>query len=525
MTLFPTTSSLDLAPEPTPNRRPAIAATVDAGLAGLLSAVLANQRGQNIAQPEVELDETTEAVSFAVQPDTHAESAPESDGMFEDGGSIDGEGLFEVDAVDELEEAEEVDEEDLFDTVSDGLFEGETDALFEVVSEAPVELLSEAPSFGSEELAVISSEANELLDEAEGLFGDADDEGLFDDPEQGLFGEVEEVEVEGEVEDDALFGADGDEFAGTPVWAAVAPPGPLPEVQNVTHVVVHHVVESAPDNHLVSASAAPKLGRFGPGATFQSTAAESGPAPMLRHATDDTDVEYSTNEPYSFDSQPKFVPEAMTPQVAAELDNSAHRSAALHSTAPDFTNNPVFRHGVMPTPQVVVPPPAPPKPAPVARILSPLQVNLLIEGLAQVHARPGEEGLPPGVLLMDVRGPLGRYQNDNLYTIRSQIDGAVRGGDMALVVPDLGIVLFCGGLFFPGDLEVMGSRLRRRALDANPSVSPADALKVTVAGALAIPGEDAVDFVKRGVAAFDQSIDDSREDIVVDYADPRRPRV
>jgi hypothetical protein len=123
--------------------------------------------------------------------------------------------------------------------------------------------------------------------------------------------------------------------------------------------------------------------------------------------------------------------------------------------------------------------------------------------------------------LMDVKGPLGRYNNDSLYTIRAQIDAAVRAGDMALVTPDIGIVLFCGGLFFPGDLEVMGARIRRRALDANPAVSSIDELQVIVAGALSSPGEDPSEFIHRGVAAFDQSIDSTRQDIVISYADDR----
>jgi hypothetical protein len=204
-----------------------------------------------------------------------------------------------------------------------------------------------------------------------------------------------------------------------------------------------------------------------------------------------------------------------TAQVAAE-------AKAIDKT--QFDSNPVYAPDV---PFASMTPPAPAAPsAPevrrqATRILSTLQIGLLLEGLSQLRARPGEDGLPPGMLLMDVKGPLGRYNNDSLYTIRAQIDAAVRAGDMALVTPDIGIVLFCGGLFFPGDLEVMGARLRRRALDANPAVSSLDELQVIVAGALSIPGEDPAAFIHRGVAAFDYSIDSARQDIVISYADDK----
>jgi hypothetical protein len=206
--------------------------------------------------------------------------------------------------------------------------------------------------------------------------------------------------------------------------------------------------------------------------------------------------------------------DAPTPQVAAEAQATRPQS---------FDSNPVYTPDVSSSAR----PSAPTQPAQPevrrqsTRLLTTLQIGLLLEGLSQLRARPGEDGLPPGMLLMDVKGPLGRYNNDSLYTIRAQIDAAVRAGDMALVTPDIGIVLFCGGLFFPGDLEVMGARIRRRALDANPAVSSIDELQVIVAGALSSPGEDPSEFIHRGVAAFDQSIDSTRQDIVISYADDR----
>lgn len=477
MTPFSPTSPLDLASEPTPTRRPAIAATVDAGLAGLLSAVLANQRGISDHSAEVAVEHAAVEDLDTFMSDRHETAEEEDEGLFTSDAAL-------TDETDDTDDTDDEEEPTTFSPVDEG-------SLFDEVDE-------------------------------HALFDEVDEHGLFDEDESehGLFDEVDEVDEVHQVDEDSADGLD--EF-DTPVWFSPVAPAARADT-TVAHLVVHHVVEHSTPHHddRDAVTTALKAARFGPTAGFQSAAASAAgtTVQLLRHATDSTDnsetiktIETAADSDI-YSSSAIFTPDLLTAQVAAELAASA---------GPDFTNNPVFRHGVMPTRQSEPPVPVV-KPAPVARILSPLQVNLLIEGLAQVRARPGEEGLPPGVLLMDVRGPLGRYQNDSLYTIRSQIDGAVRGGDMALVVPDLGILLFCGGLFFPGDLEVMGSRLRRRALDANPSVSPADALKVTVAGALAVLGEDPVDFVKRAVAAFDESIHDSREDIVVDYADPRRPR-
>jgi hypothetical protein len=280
-----------------------------------------------------------------------------------------------------------------------------------------------------------------------------------------------------------------------------------------------------------------RLGPSGPAETVVESEAgfghfqsdnETGGEPISEAGSVFSDItpQVAAEAAQAFEPQPTFEPQpAFEPQPVFE-PQQAHETVepfVISQDGPRYENNPVYDPGIQvprpaPAPVVQEAPPAP------KRLLTSLQIGLLLEGLSQLRARPGEDGLPPGMLLMDVRGPLGRYHNDSLYSIRAQIDAAVRGGDMALVAPDIGIVLFCGGLFFPGDLEVMGARLRRRALDANPSVSAADELKIVVAGALSAPGEDPAEFILRGVNTFDRSIDSSRQDIAVDYADGRTYR-
>jgi hypothetical protein len=153
------------------------------------------------------------------------------------------------------------------------------------------------------------------------------------------------------------------------------------------------------------------------------------------------------------------------------------------------------------------------------RALTAKQLTALLDGLSRLTARPGEEGLPPALLLLDIKVKGSTVASDGLYAVRSQIDNSVRAGDVAMVVPDLGVALFCGGLFFPGDLEVMGARVRRRALDRSPTVLTNDEVQVVVAGALSKEAEDPITFLNRGVWAFDQTIRMNRQDIVIDYGD------
>jgi hypothetical protein len=561
MSDFP--SALDLAPAPAPSRRPTIAAEVDSGLAGLLSSVLARSRAhddapdaaneQGVAFDGDQVDapvfavENTEALFedetdslFEAEPEALFEAEPDSlfeseaDGLFES----EADGLFEAVPVDAAEADslfENLDDDNLFEVVTEAdvaavvepevVPEVDTDALFEVNDSIPGHAAAhEDEALFDEQPAALfdvvdsglpefetSVETDEDQDDDGGLFGlelsvgftppgetestsvsagfiDTDEEDLFDN-ETDLF----------EDESD-LFGSDDSE----PAFAQVA------EHSTVQHVVVHHVVEAADHSAPALAGTGPMLraGRFGPGSFTGTTETD---IPMLRHAVETAD-ETSTATRTAQEWAAPNAPATATPQVHAE--------AAAYD-GPNFANNPVFQPGITPSVHLSAPPPEPPRPQAVARILSPLQINLLIEGLAQLRARPGEEGLPPGLLFLDIRGPLGRFQTDNLYTVRSQIDSAVRGGDMALVVPDVGIALFCGGLFFPGDLEVIGSRLRRKALDANPSIVPTETIRITVGGALAFPGEDPVDFFKRGIAIFDQAVEEKRDDIVISYADSR----
>jgi hypothetical protein len=160
-----------------------------------------------------------------------------------------------------------------------------------------------------------------------------------------------------------------------------------------------------------------------------------------------------------------------------------------------------------------------PLPTKPLRALNARQLAMLLEALSALRARPGEEGLPPGMLVLDIRNREGRLQGDSLYGIRSQVDASVRNGDIAAAIPDIGIVLFCGGLFFPGDLEVMGARVRRRALDRSPSVLINEELHLVMAGAMSFLNEDPITFLTRGVSALDESVALRRQDIVIDYGD------
>jgi hypothetical protein len=154
---------------------------------------------------------------------------------------------------------------------------------------------------------------------------------------------------------------------------------------------------------------------------------------------------------------------------------------------------------------------------PPKRTLNAKQLTALLDGLSRLTTRPGEEGLPPAMLLLDIKVRGSSVSGDGLYAVRSQIDSSVRAGDVALVVPELGVALFCGGLFFPGDLEVMGARVRRRALDRSPTVLTNDEVQVIVAGALCNDGEDPISFLNRAVWTFDESIVSNRQDILIDY--------
>jgi hypothetical protein len=193
---------------------------------------------------------------------------------------------------------------------------------------------------------------------------------------------------------------------------------------------------------------------------------------------------------------------------------------------PPATGQPVWQADVVP--ETITPPARPAGPPDrmrlrqaveegrKRRVLSAKQLTLMLEGLSLLRARPGEEGLPPAMLMLDIRVKGSMLPGDGLYAIRTQIDKSVRSGDVALVVPDLGVLLFCGGLFFPGDLEVMGARIRRRALD-RPTSFVADEVRVVVAGALSMSGEDPISFINRGVTAFEDSIEYDRQDILIDY--------
>jgi hypothetical protein len=146
-----------------------------------------------------------------------------------------------------------------------------------------------------------------------------------------------------------------------------------------------------------------------------------------------------------------------------------------------------------------------------------LEIQVFLDGLAQVGNRPGEKGLPPGMLMMAIRQPDGSVDSESLVHVRSRIDRAVRAGDIAFVAPGIGIVYFCGGLFFRGDLEFMGERLRRIALDSESAVPEVQLANIVVAGAMSANLEPPENFVRRGLVTFGNSVAKNRCDVLIDY--------
>jgi hypothetical protein len=153
------------------------------------------------------------------------------------------------------------------------------------------------------------------------------------------------------------------------------------------------------------------------------------------------------------------------------------------------------------------------------RKLTNSQLDVLLQSLALVKARPGEEGLPPALILISLVGSNLRIAKPLIEATSHQVQQSVRQGDKVLVVEDVGLALGCGGLFFPGDVEVMGSRIRRRALDRLTSVLQGVEFSMVMAGALGLPNEDPVDLANRAVLTLENSVAQGRHDIVVDYGE------
>lgn len=109
------------------------------------------------------------------------------------------------------------------------------------------------------------------------------------------------------------------------------------------------------------------------------------------------------------------------------------------------------------------------------------QMAAVVEALSRLRVRPGEEGLPPAVLFFQIVGP--PMSSRVLGGFSDLIKAGVRGGDVVEPINDRTLVMVCGGLFFPGDLEMIADRIRDR-VNAKAPVMMKEAFAVLVGGAL-----------------------------------------
>lgn len=151
------------------------------------------------------------------------------------------------------------------------------------------------------------------------------------------------------------------------------------------------------------------------------------------------------------------------------------------------------------------------------RTLTSRQLSGLLDGLERVEPRPGEEGLPHAILLMSFSGFDERLEAALIQASAEQIQQTVRKGDIVVIVDDMGLALCCGGLFFPGDVEVMGARIRRRTIERLSGVMQGVEFSMVIAGALGVPNEDWTTMLYRAVTTLDQSVLNGRHDIIVEY--------
>jgi hypothetical protein len=146
--------------------------------------------------------------------------------------------------------------------------------------------------------------------------------------------------------------------------------------------------------------------------------------------------------------------------------------------------------------------PASPSPAELAAAftvdISSRELATLLDGMGRLRVRPGEEGLPPAILRFEIIGP---PMSERILTgVSDLVETGVRGGDVVVVTGDRTVVLVCGGLFFPGDLEVLADRVRAR-IQAKAPVLLRDAFMVVAGGARGSLGEDPLVLIERAERA------------------------
>lgn len=149
--------------------------------------------------------------------------------------------------------------------------------------------------------------------------------------------------------------------------------------------------------------------------------------------------------------------------------------------------------------------------------LAPAQLAVLTDAVSRVRCRPGEDGLPPAVLFFDFRSRTEMMPAASAEAAKRRVQTCVRDGDVAVRFDDGCVALLCGGLFFPGDIEVIGSRVRRLVQETRQVLFNVDDLEIAVSGALASPAEDVRDFLVRGASARAHVLANGLTDVVVDY--------
>ena len=147
--------------------------------------------------------------------------------------------------------------------------------------------------------------------------------------------------------------------------------------------------------------------------------------------------------------------------------------------------------------------------------LDPDELEVLIDGLSRVRCRPGEDGLPFAVIHLTLIG-YGLNAGAGEVT-RRYIQSTIRDGDIAVRMGDHAVAVLCGGLFFPGDIEVVGERIRTQVFQARQVLFNLEELTIVAAGALAAAGEDLADFLRRAGSAHQHAIGTARTDVLVDY--------
>ncbi len=146
--------------------------------------------------------------------------------------------------------------------------------------------------------------------------------------------------------------------------------------------------------------------------------------------------------------------------------------------------------------------------------LLPEDVERICGALERVRVRPGEEGLPPAVLFFQIVGP--PISNRVLDGFRDLIKGGVRGGDVIETVNDRTIAMACGGLFYPGDLEMIADRIRDRVNEKAPVIMR-EAFAVLIGGALSARDEDPASVVRRAEWARHEAETTRSARVLIDY--------